>query len=88
MLGTSGLVLFALFGAGMAAILVLVVRALRAVVTRGKAAPVSAAQFQALADGAPADERTGRSPPASTWTCGSPTSAPGSMSCAARCSGS
>ena len=50
MLGTSGLVLFALFVAGMAAILVLVVRALRAVITRGKAAPVSAAQFQALAD--------------------------------------
>jgi hypothetical protein len=45
MLGTSGLVLLVLFAAGMAAILVLVVRA---VVVRGGRPPASAAQFDAL----------------------------------------
>jgi hypothetical protein len=50
MLGTSGFVLFVLFAAGMAALLILVVLALRAVITRGRTPPVSAAQFRALAD--------------------------------------
>jgi hypothetical protein len=50
MLGTSGLVLFMLFVAGLAAIFVLVVLALRAVITKGKTPPVTAAQFHALAE--------------------------------------
>jgi hypothetical protein len=50
MLGTSGLVLFGLFAAGMAAILILVVLALRAVITRGRTPPVSAVQFHALVE--------------------------------------
>jgi hypothetical protein len=50
MLGTQGLVVFVLFAAGMAAILVLVVLALRAVISRGGTQPVSAAQFNALAE--------------------------------------
>jgi hypothetical protein len=50
MLGTSGLVLFFLFVAGLAAIVVLVVLALRAVIGRGRTQPVSAAQFHALAE--------------------------------------
>jgi hypothetical protein len=49
MLGTLGSVLFVLFVAGMVAILVLIVLALR-VVARGKTPPVSAAQFHALAE--------------------------------------
>lgn len=48
MLGTSGLVLFVLFLAGMAAIFV--VLALRAVIARGRTAPISAAQFHAFAE--------------------------------------
>ena len=50
MLGTSGLVLFMLFVAGLAAIFVLVVLALRAVITKGRTPPVTAAQFHALAE--------------------------------------
>jgi hypothetical protein len=50
MLGTSGSVLFVLFAAGMVAILILVVLALRAVITKGRTPPVSAAQFHALAE--------------------------------------
>ena len=50
MLGTSGLVLLVLFVAGAAAILVLLVRALRSVITRGKTPPLTAAQFHALAE--------------------------------------
>ena len=50
MLGTSGLVLFVLFAAGMAAILILVVLALRAVIMRGGRPPASAAQFDALTE--------------------------------------
>jgi hypothetical protein len=50
MFGTSGLVLFVLFAAGMVALLILVVLALRAVITRGRTPPVSAAQFHALAE--------------------------------------
>jgi hypothetical protein len=50
MLGTSGLVLLVLFVAGVAAILVLLARALRAVITRGKTPPLTAAQFHALAE--------------------------------------
>jgi hypothetical protein len=46
MLGTSGLVLFA---AGVVAIVV-VTLALRALITRGRTPPVSAAQFHALAE--------------------------------------
>ena len=49
MFGTLGLVVFVLFVAGMAAILILVVLALRAVITRGRT-PVSTAQFHALAE--------------------------------------
>lgn len=49
MLGTSGLVLFGLFVAGMVAIFILVGLALRAVITRGRT-PVSAAQFHAFAE--------------------------------------
>jgi hypothetical protein len=47
MLGTSGLVLLVLFAAGMAAILVLVVRAVAA---RGGRAAASAAQLDALTE--------------------------------------
>jgi hypothetical protein len=50
MFGTSGLVLFVLFAAGMVALLILVVLALQAVITRGRTPPVSAAQFHALAE--------------------------------------
>lgn len=50
MLGTSGLVLFMLFVAGLAAIFVLVVLALRTVITKGRTPPVTAAQFHALAE--------------------------------------
>jgi hypothetical protein len=50
MFGTSGLVLFGLFVAGMVAIFLLVVLALRAVITRGRTPPISAAQFQAFAE--------------------------------------
>jgi hypothetical protein len=50
MLGTSGLVLFGLFVAGMAAISILVVLALRAVITRSRTSPISAAQFHAFAE--------------------------------------
>ena len=50
MLGTSGLVLFVLFVAGMAAILIVVALALRVVITRGRTAPVSADQFHALTE--------------------------------------
>ena len=50
MLGTSGFVLFVLFAAGMVAILILVLRALRAVITKDRTPPISAAQFQALAE--------------------------------------
>jgi hypothetical protein len=49
MLGTSGLVIFVLFAAGMAAILILLVQALRAAIGRGRTQPASAAQFSALA---------------------------------------
>jgi hypothetical protein len=50
MLGSSGLVLFVLFAAGMAAILAFAALALRALITRGRTPPVSAAQFRALAE--------------------------------------
>jgi hypothetical protein len=50
MLGTLGFVLFALFVAGMAAILVLVVLALRGVITKGRTPPISAAQFHDLTE--------------------------------------
>ena len=50
MLGTSGFVLFLLFGAGMVALLVVVVLALRAVIAKGRTPPISAAQFHALAE--------------------------------------
>jgi hypothetical protein len=50
MLGTLGSVLFVLFVAGMVAILVLIVLALRVVITRGKTPPISAAQFHALTE--------------------------------------
>jgi hypothetical protein len=50
MLGTSGLVLFVLFVAGMAAILVVLALALRVVITRGRTPQVSAAQFHALTE--------------------------------------
>jgi hypothetical protein len=50
MLGTFGSVLLILFAAGMAAILILVVRALRAVIMRGKMPPITAAQFDALTE--------------------------------------
>jgi hypothetical protein len=50
MLGTSGLVLFVLFVAGMAAIIIVVALALRVVITRGRTPPVSAAQFHALTE--------------------------------------
>ena len=50
MLGTSGALLLVLFAAGMAAILILVVLALRAVILRGTTPPASAAQFLALAE--------------------------------------
>ena len=49
MLGTLSAVLVLLFAAGMAAILILVIMALRAVISRGKTPPISAAQFEALA---------------------------------------
>ena len=50
MLGTSGLVLFVLFVAGIVAIFILVVLALRAVITKGRTPPMSAAQFHALTE--------------------------------------
>jgi hypothetical protein len=50
MLGTSGFVLFVLFVGGMFAILILAVLALRAVMTRGRAPSITAAQFHALAE--------------------------------------
>ena len=50
MLGTSGIVLFLLFVAGLAAIFILVVWALRVVVTRGRTQPITAAQLHALAE--------------------------------------
>ena len=50
MLGTLGSVLFVLFVAGMVAVLVLIVLALRVVITKGKTPPISAAQFHALAE--------------------------------------
>jgi hypothetical protein len=50
MLGTLGSVLFVLFAAGIVALLILAVLALRAVITRGKTPPISAAQFHALAE--------------------------------------
>jgi hypothetical protein len=50
MLGTFWFVLLALFAAGMAAILILVVKALRSAIVRGGAPSASAAQFHALAE--------------------------------------
>jgi hypothetical protein len=50
MFGTLGFSLFVLFVAGMIAILILVVLALRAVIIRGKTPPVSAAQFHAFTE--------------------------------------
>ena len=50
MLGTSGFMLFVLFAAGMFAILILVVLALRAVMTRGRTPSISATQFHAFAE--------------------------------------
>lgn len=50
MLGTSGLLLLMLFAAGVAAILMLAALAFRAAITRGRTAPVSAAQFHALTE--------------------------------------
>lgn len=50
MLGVFGFVLFVLFAAGMAAFLVLVTLAIRAVIMRGRTPPISAAQFYALAE--------------------------------------
>jgi hypothetical protein len=50
MVDASGVVLLVLFVAGMVAILILVVLALRAVITKGRTPPVSAAQFHALAE--------------------------------------
>lgn len=48
MLGTTGVVVFVLLVAGLAAIAVLLVLALRVMITRGRTSPVSAAQFTAL----------------------------------------
>jgi hypothetical protein len=50
MLGTSGLVIFVLFAAGMAAIVILLVQALRAALRRGRTPLASADQFSALAE--------------------------------------
>jgi hypothetical protein len=50
MLGSSGFVLLMLFAAGMAAIVILAVLAFRAAFTRGRTAPVSAAQLNALTE--------------------------------------
>jgi hypothetical protein len=50
MLGSSALVLLVLFVAGMVAMLIVAALALRAVIRRGRTPPVSAAQFQALAE--------------------------------------
>jgi len=50
MLGSAGFVVLVLFVAGLAAIVVLVVLALRTVITRGRTSPVSAAQFHALVE--------------------------------------
>jgi hypothetical protein len=50
MLGTAGLVVLVLFVAGLAAIVILLVLALRVVITRGRTSPVSAAQFNALVE--------------------------------------
>jgi hypothetical protein len=47
MLGTSG---FVLFVTGMVALLILVVLAFRALITKGRTPPISAAQFHAFAE--------------------------------------